>query len=74
MLGESSRVGSITTSFGSIEALGIGISGVQLGSISIKSCVCAFSFNEYDSILLYFSSQLLYVQADSLNELQKSLY
>ena len=54
MLGEPSRVALITTSFGSIEALGIGISGVQLGSISIKSCVCAFSFNEYDSTLLYF--------------------
>ena len=54
MLGEPSRVALITTSFGSIEASGIGISGVQLGRISVKSCVCAFSYNEYDSILLYF--------------------
>ena len=54
MLGEPSRVALITTSFGSIEALGIGISGVQLGSISIILCVCPFSFNEYDSILSYF--------------------
>ena len=69
MLGEPSRVALITTSFGSIEALGIGISGVQLGSISIKSCVCPFSFNEYDSILSYLFSQLHYVQGDSLNEL-----
>ena len=45
MLGESSRVALITTSFGSIEALGIGMSGVQLKSISMKSSVCEFSFN-----------------------------
>ena len=69
VLGEPSRVALLITSFGSIEALGIGISGAQLGSISIKPCVCAFSFNEYDSILSYFSSQLHYVQADSLEEL-----
>ena len=55
VLGEPSRVALLITSFGSIEALGIG--------------VCAFSFNEYDSILSYFSSQLHYVQADSLEEL-----
>ena len=50
MLGESSRVAIISTSFVSNEALGIGKSGVQLGSISIKSSVSAVSFNEYDSI------------------------
>ena len=74
MLGEPSRVALITTSFGSIEASGIGISGVELGRVSVKSCVCPFSYSEYDSILLYFSSQLHYVQADSLNELQECLY
>ena len=61
MLGEPSRVALISTSFGSNEALGIDISGVQLGSISIKSCVCVFS-------------KLHNVQADSLNELQETLY
>ena len=74
MLGEPARVALITTSFGSIEASGICISGVQLKRISVKSCVCVFSYNEYDSILLYFSLQLHYVQADSLNELRESLY
>ena len=49
MLGEPSRVALITTSFGSIEASGIGISGVQLGRISVKSCVCAFSYYEMQS-------------------------
>ena len=66
MLGESSRVAIISTSFVSNEALGIAKSGVQLGSISIKSGVCAVPFNEYDSIE--------YVQAKSLNELRGSLY
>ena len=71
MLGKSSRVALITNSFGSIKALGTGISAVTLGSISIKSSVCAFSFNR----ILYcyiFSSQLRYVQADSLKELRES--
>ena len=51
MFGEPSRVALITTSFGSVETLGIGISGVQPGSTSIESCVWAFSFNEYESII-----------------------
>ena len=54
MMVEPSGIALISTSSGSIEALGISISGVELGSISIKSGVCAFSFNEYYSILLYF--------------------
>ena len=49
------------------------MSAVQLGSISIESNICAFSFNEYDSVLLYFSSQLCYqLLKKSLNELQRS--
>ena len=47
MLGDSSRVALISTSFGSIKALGIGISGVQLESILVRSSVNEFSFNEY---------------------------
>ena len=66
MLGESSRVALISTSSVSIEALGIGKSGVQLVSVSIKSSVCAVPFNEYDYIE--------YVQAESLHELRGSLY
>ena len=54
MLGEYSRVVLISTSFVSFEVLRIGLSAVQLGNISIKSSVCAFSFIEYDSILLCF--------------------
>ena len=46
ILGDSSRVALISTLFGSIKALGIGISGVQLGSISVKSSVYEFTFND----------------------------
>ena len=49
---EYSRVALITTSFASIEALSVGMSGVQLEIFSNKSCVCEFSFNEYGCILL----------------------
>ena len=45
ILGDSSRVALISTLFGSIKALGIGISGVQLGSISVRSSVYEFTFN-----------------------------
>ena len=73
-MGEPSRVALITTSFGSIEASGICISGVQLGRISVKSCVCAFHIMNMILYCYIFSLQLHYVQADSLNELQESLY
>ena len=66
MLGESSKVALISTSFVLIEALGVDISRVQLGGISVKSNVCAVPFNEHDPIGS--------VQAENLNELQGSLY
>ena len=46
ILGDSSRVALISTLFGSIKALGIGISGEQLGSISVRSSVYEFTFND----------------------------
>ena len=66
MLGESSRVALISTSFVLIEALGVDISRVQLASISVKSNVCAIPFNEHDPIGS--------IQAENLNKLQGSLY
>ena len=54
ILSESSKVAFISNSFVSIEALGIAISGLKLGSISIKSSFFAFSFNEYGFKLLCF--------------------
>ena len=50
MLGESSKVALISTSFVLIEALCVDISRVQLGSISVKSNVCAVPFNKHDPI------------------------
>ena len=58
-MGESSRVALISTSFGSIEALGVGISGMQLETISIKSSVCAFSFY---AVILFLYNYVMFKQ------------
>ena len=57
MLDESSKVAFI-----SIEALGIGISGLQLRGISIRSSVCAFSFHEYDSVIFFLYNYVMFKQ------------
>ena len=60
ILGDSSRVALISTSFGSIKALGIGISGVHLGSISVRLSVYEFSFNEYDSVIFFLYNYVMF--------------